>query len=288
MIRTFTYSKTTSLGFIALIVLFYAIPVARGYVLPGPYLVDMLARHLDTTQTLLVEQRQLLFGVLQNGQEQEIAETLRYRFPLSLRSDISTAVAQRVYIQQGDRHVTVLDGRAVNSAANRLDFYRDLLLARSRTHLRNRLTAAGIDIELSSLGHDGSQVVYVLGASFPDMTPAQLWVDKQRFLPVRWILYPTNAAAGVQQVEFRYLSWERLEGQLWYPKRVECYQDRVLVREIIVKSAHVNEPFSDALFSVEQFGQAQLQPVKKPVAESEPHDLEEVQKTIEDFKKIYR
>jgi len=157
MLRLF--SRTILPGVGALLLLFSAVPAATGYVLPGPYLVGMLARGMGTASTLLVDQRQVLFGLSDNGQEQEITETLRYRFPLSLRSDVATAVARRISIQQGSRQVTVLDGRVVPQADNRLDLYRDLLLARSRTLLRNRLLRSGIDMDLSSLGHDGPEVV---------------------------------------------------------------------------------------------------------------------------------
>jgi hypothetical protein len=287
MLRLFSRIILPGVG--ALLLLFSAVPAATGYVLPGPYLVRMMARGMGTASTLLVDQRQVLFGLSDNGQGQEITETLRYRFPLSLRADVTTAVARRIFIQQGSRQVTVLDGRVVPQADNRLDLYRDLLLVRSRTLLRNRLLRAGIDIEISSLGHDGPEVVYVLGASFPDATPAQLWIDKQRFLPVRWILYPRAAvSAGTQQIEFRFQKWEQLKGGIWYPMRVECYQNEILVREITVTSVRVNEPFEDALFNLEQFKQAAPRPEETPAVGKPSRELEEVQKTIEDFNKIYQ
>ena len=277
-------------GLVATLLLFSVVPAASGYVLPGPYLVNMLVRSMGTARTLMIDQRQVLFGLSENGgQEREITETLRYRFPLSLRSDVVTTVARRIFIQQGSRQVTVLDGRVVPQADNRLDLYRDLLLARNHTLLRNRLLTAGVDIGVSSLGHDGAEVVYVLGASFPDTTPAQLWIDKRRFLPVRWILYPpATGSAGAQQIQFRFQKWEELQGGIWYPMRVECYQNQILVREITVTGARVNAPFEDALFNLEQFKQAAPRPEEPPTAQKPSPELEEVQKTIEDFKKIYQ
>ncbi len=273
----------------AALLLFCASPEAMAYVLPGPYLVGMTARGMGSARTLLVEQRQVLFGLADSGQGHEITETLRYRFPLDLRSDVSTTVARRTFIQRGSRQVTVLDGRVVPGADHRLGRYRDLLLARSRTELRNRLVAANIDIGVSSLGHDGPVVVYVLGAAFPDTTLPQLWIEQERFLPVRWILYPsTPSAQGVQQVEFRFQKWEQLAGGLWYPMRVECYENQILVREITVVRTRVDEPFDKGLFDLQQFKAATPAPTDKPAAAPQSPDMEEVQKTIEDFKKIYQ
>ncbi len=287
MIRT--PSKILSTGFIAVLLLFCAVSATRGYVLPGPFLVDKLSRSMGTARTLLVNQRQVLFGLSEDGQGQEIPETLRYRFPLSLRSDVTTAVAQRVFIQQGSRRVTILDGRVVDDADNQLDLYRELLLGRSRTLFRNRLLAAGVDISVSSLGHDGPVVVFVLGASFPDTTLPQLWIDKERFLPLRWILYPPAAASsGVQQIEFRFQKWQQLAEGLWYPMRVECYQNQILVRQITVIDTRVNEHFEEALFSMEHFQPPAPRPLEKPAARNPSPEIEEVQKTIEDFKKIYQ
>ncbi len=273
----------------AALLLWCATPGAVAYVLPGPYLVDMTARAMGSARTLLVEQRQVLFGLPDSEQGRQITETLRYRFPFDLRSDVATAVARRTFIQRGDRQVTVLDGRVVPNADHRLDQYRELLLARNRTELRNRLAAAGIDIGVSSLGHDGPKVVYVLGAAFPDTTLPQLWIEQERFLPVRWILYPsTPSSPAVLQIEFRFQQWEQLDGGLWYPMRMECYENQILVREITVVRTRVNEPFDGDLFDIRQFKATSPVPVQKPAASPSSPEMEEVQKTIEDFKKIYQ
>ena len=65
---------------------------------------------------------------------------------------------------------------------------------------------------------------------------------------------------------------------------IECYQNGNLVREIQVKSYALNPKFPEQLFDIQQLQAQYMQETPlKPVSK----DLNEVQKTIEDFKKRY-
>ena len=69
--------------------------------------------------------------------------------------------------------------------------------------------------------------------------------------------------------------------------RIEFFATGILVREIHVQHIKVNPSFPDELFDIEHL--RSLYPRIAPAEQEQGNkeDLNEVQKTIEDFKKLY-
>ncbi len=171
-------------------------------------------------------------------------------------------------------------------AVNRFDLYKDIMLYRSREALADRLLQLGVDVSVSTLGRFEETIAFVLGANYPNETVNQLWVDKDTLLPLRLIIRGVYGADNSDKVEIRYLVWWKV-GETMYPSKIEFYQDDNLVRVSHAQSFEENALFSEELFDIEylkiDYPRAPLIPIS-PEAAEEPS---EVQKTIEDFKRIY-
>jgi outer membrane lipoprotein-sorting protein len=139
-----------------------------------------------------------------------------------------------------------------------------------------------VDVKITSLGRFQGKPAYVLGTQYPDETSPQVWLDKNTFLPIRWII-TSNAT---QNLEVLYLDWKKLD-KTWYPMRIEFFSNGNLVRKIQVQDIKVNPSFQADLFDIQQLKSRYPQNAPAEPKNDDKEELDEVQKTIEEFKKIY-
>jgi outer membrane lipoprotein-sorting protein len=236
-------------AFACLCVIFSPTHSANGYVLPGQHLLLLMTENLGSASGLSVHQRTFLYNGQTPEPATESAETLSYRFSDGFRSESTSPDSMRIHVDTLDAAVTILDGRVALQNESRYDRYKDLLLFHSRILLQERLLHRGIDTMVSSLGRFDGIPVYVLGAQYPDMTAAQVWIDKESLRPIRLLIPMTDGAGAFSILEFRYLFWQK-NGKLWYPMRIECYEGEQLVREMIVEDMTVNPLFADGTFDI--------------------------------------
>jgi outer membrane lipoprotein-sorting protein len=255
----------------------------HAYVLPGPFLLKLMAQNLGDADRLLVTQKLILHDDNPNMNTDELSETLKFKFPKTFRSDIVSENIQRIRILSNRIVFTVIDGKISDEPESAYDHYKDLMLFRSREILEERLSDLGVDVNISSLGRFKGTPAYVLGAQYPDETPPQVWLDKKTFLPFRWII---NGNAS-QNLEVRYLDWKNLN-QTWYPMRIEFFSNGNLVREIHVQDIKVNPSFKDDLFDIQKLTSLYPKDATIEPKNGDKEELDEVQKTIEEFKKIYK
>jgi len=304
-------------------ILFFFVSPLHAYVLSGRHVLDLMIEKLGPAESLFVSERLVFYRMaaavdeqdtaivenslspvnpageaapahrqLETGPKTLVMETLelegslRYVFSRAFRSDERSANSERIYIAVGNRTLTIIDGNIIPDANNRFDLYKDVLLYRSREALAERLLQLGVDVSISSLGRFEEKIAFVLGANYPDETGNQLWVDKDTLLPLRLIIKGAYGADNSNQVEMRYLVWWKI-GETQYPSKIEFYQGDNLVRVSHAKSFEENATFPAQLFDIEHqrmvYPRAPLHPIA-PEAAEEPS---EVQKTIEDFKRIF-
>jgi hypothetical protein len=110
-----------------------------------------------------------------------------------------------------------------------------------------------------------------------------VWIEKDTFLPLRWIMKPGATGSDADSIDVRYLNWRPVEN-VWYPMQVEFYVNETLQRRIDVVDVAINESFSNHLFDIEYL--KSIYPMAVP--DQAPYEeIEEVQETIEEFRKIY-
>ncbi|MGD2186628.1 MAG: hypothetical protein PVI71_10890 [Desulfobacterales bacterium] len=293
-----------------------------AYVLEGPHIIQLMAEQLGQADSLFISQKVVFYNIqpqpeslIQNdsceadncdeenldshsavsaqADEDQIQlktiqldESLRYVFSEAFRSDIVSDDNQRIFVFRDGQTLTVIDGVISGGGETRFDHYKDLLLYRSREALSERLSSLGIDISVSSLGKFEGQIAFVLGAEYPDESLPQVWIDMQTFHPLRLIIPSGSSTYSTDILEIRYSDWRKI-GNIWYPMRTEFIQDSITVRAIEVNDYQVNPTFSKDIFDIARLKLEYRQPAKTSTHTDESDGLSEVQKTIEEFKKIF-
>ena len=295
----------------------------QAYVLQGLHLLDLMIEQLGEARSLYVTQELTFFRVVSQNEIEtdeaqdehqaqdsagvdlpadqrvqldetvsleerlQLEETLRFFFPFAFRSDAKSSDSERIHVVSGDRSITIVDGRTVPAVTNRFDLYKDIFLYRTREDLAERLLQLGVDVSISSLGRFEGEIALVIGAVYPDESVSQIWIDRDTFLPTRWIIRGNGGNANSDILEVRYLTWWK-SGQVRYPSRIEFYQDGKLVRVNQTKTFREGVEFSEDLFDIDKlrsaYPLASEQPLVSGESEEEPS---EVQKTIDEFRKVF-
>jgi len=281
------YLKKSLVIFLTVSVVTCLYAPANAYVLPGPYILERMTQNLGKAKSLLVSQTLVIHDDTLQKSGVELSETLRYVFPERFRSDTMSEQVHRIHVLSKGKAVTVIDGKVADELDNRYDWYKNILLFKPRKMLQDKLSLLGVDVTVSSLGRFQGKPAYVLGARYPDETTAQVWLDKDTFRPFRWIMTSKSEQSRENSLEVRYVLWQKFQNT-WYPMRIEFFIAGILVREIHVQDVKVNPSFSKKLFDIKHL--KSLYPQGPPAEHEQENkkDLNEVQKTIEDFKKLYK
>jgi len=270
---------------------------ADAYVLSGPHLLELMTQKHGKAESLFVSQKLVFYDDSFKEGSIELKETLKYIFPEKFRSDIVSKNSKRIHVVSKGRSLTVIDEKTVSGHETLFDRYKDIILYNSRSALLQRLAHLGIDVSVSSFGRFQNKPVYVLGAQYPDEAASQIWLNKDTFRPFRWIIN-SNKPGGrpdgrIDTLEVRYFKWRKIR-KIWYPMHIEFYQDDNLIRLIEVEEIKVVPGFSAGLFDINRLKSTYPKDTPKDIMDSQglskqdqPGELGEVQKMIEEFKKIY-
>lgn len=259
---------------------------AVAYVLRGPHVLELMTRELKRPERLQVDQKLYLFGAAEDGRVVVLDETVRYALPDRFRSEISGPQTQRIHVTAGGGSLSVVDGRVALTPESRFERYKELFLYRDAQRLGDRLRQMGIDPAVTSLGRFQGRIAYVLGARYPDETVSQVWVDKETFRPLRCLFVAGPADVSASSVDIRYSAWQAA-ARGWYPSRIDILIDQVLVREIMVTRLNSDPRFDPELFDIARLW-SRYRPVEAPSPERPvSQGMEEVQETIDDFKKKF-
>ena len=259
---------------------------AHAYVLSGPHILDLMISKYGKAKRLLILQRQTVFTPDAQTAGAELKETVRYVFPENFRSDLRSQTGQRVHVVTKYDALTAIDGIIVNEAGDDFDRYKDILLYHSREILHQKLNWMGLNVTRTSLGRFQDKIAFVMGAQYPDESLSQLWVDKETFRPMRWLIVKQTPTGQPAVLEIQYQNWQ-LFAENWYPVQINFIENGQLVREIKVDSVQVNTNFSNELFNIQQL-RKRFQPAAAPVTEQPGTEgMGEIKKSIEEFKKLY-
>lgn len=260
----------------------------NAYVLQGPHLLKLMAEALGKTKRLEVSQKLILYQTGEDENAIELQETLKYQFPGFFRSDIVTNQAQRIHVMAHGTPLIIVDKKITADYESEFDWYKDLLFYRTRSELERRLTACGVDVTVSSIGRFQGRIGYIIGGEYPDETVPEVWLDKETFRPFRWIMTAKSSKNGGDSLEIRYLGW-RETNKTWYPGKIEFYRDDSLVRVIQVGKIRTDPRFKRKLFDIKHL--KSVYPPETSLLENregkEDSEVSEIQKTLDDFNKIF-
>jgi outer membrane lipoprotein-sorting protein len=261
---------------------------ADAYILPGPQILELTADEIGGLKTLRVEQRVTVTDSSVSAEPVTFNETLNYIFPDKFRSDSLHETTRRIHVVSRGEALTVVGDAIRTDGQAPYDQYKDLLLFNSSYLLQKILYQHHIDLGVTSLGRLDEQVVFVVGARYPDESVSQVWVDHERFVPLRWLnIQRSGGGEAEERWEFLYSHWQKVDGSL-YPFKIETYHNQQLIRRIEVTTVDTKAVVDIGLFDIAQLRSAYAHTVAQPDGGNPaPADMEEVQRTIEDFKKKF-
>jgi outer membrane lipoprotein-sorting protein len=262
------------------------VPPSHAYVLHGYHLLELMRREMGTARSLEVMQKLTVQENILPTETVAMQETLSYRFPVAFRSEFTSAAGEHIQIFSNGRALTAVDRRIVSDTESELDHYKDIFLYNTRELLKNRLSQLGVAVDVSSVGRFQGRIAYVLGAQYPDETVPQLWLDKETFRPMRWLLKPASAGNLGEALEIRYDDWRKVSS-IWYPERIEIYQGDRLLRRMQVQRTRVNPELSNRLFDVAYLKSIYPYAAAPPPAQGESGGKNDIQRTIDRFRKLF-
>jgi len=271
--------------------------LSYGYMIDGPKILQLVAHKIGRANTLLVNQHLVTYIFKHKVQRELAKEAVRYDFPNIFRSDMTSDDLNKFFLAKGDRTLTVVNNQIDPDAESELDLYHFLLLHHHRDGLINFLEMFGIDTNIRSLGKFQKEIAYVIGAQYPDDDQSQLWINKVTLLPMRWLLVTltqpnsmdsdqTSTPPKLECLEFRFSLWQKFD-RLYYPMRLDILHNGILTREIRVNDVIVNPELDNTMMDIDQ--QKILYPKVRQswIEPDEEDDVDDIQKTIEDFKKKF-
>jgi hypothetical protein len=262
---------------------------AHGYVPEGPNVLDLMVKALSGASTLRVQQLVVIEDRALSEQPLDLKEIATYLFPDRFRSDAWYQNTHRILVVSGEQALSVIDDRINTENESRFDLYKDLLLYHSRKLLLKTLLKDQVDVGLTSLGRFDNRIAIVIGAQYPDEMVSQVWVDKDRFLPLRWISYGSggvSAAGAKDRLEFVYRNWQKWN-DIWWPSQIESYHNQQLVRQMRIQKVIANVPVPEQLVTIAHLKTVYPRIEAAPQESKPKNDVEEVQKTIDEFKKKF-
>ena len=233
---------------------------ARGYVLMGEHVLDLMVKSFGQATTLEVTQSVTLHGNATPLPSAPLQETVRIRIPYDFRADASGDNFRRQMIISGNTALLAINGVMQKGPLPGYARYADILMVKPRQALADHLRMLGIDVTVSSLGRLEERYCYVIGAQYPDEKAAQLWVAKDTFRPVRLMLPPSARQPDAGPVEIRYRNWGFVDGTA-YPMHILMMKNHQIMEEIRVDRIQVDPQFPDDLFDVMALRQEWSEPV---------------------------
>lgn len=292
------------------------VDAAFGYVIEASKIIELTAQQLGRAAALKVEQRLTTYVLDQQTRQVPARESVSYQFPNIFRLDLTADKLRRSILAYNDRTLAVVNDQIDPRAESELDLYHYLLLHRSGSEISRVLNDYGIDTTISSLGKFEKKIAFVIGAQYPDENYSQLWIDKESLLPMRWILVSISPISDqprpvdpdlnesediepdqpepdqpepepvLEHLEFRFSLWRKFD-RLQYPMRVDILHDGVLLREVRVDDVQVNPALDKSLLNIDQQKARFPQSQKYQEALPEEEGTDDIQKTIDNFKKKF-
>ncbi len=267
-----------------------------AYVLPGPYLVQKMKQRIGSFSRLEIVADMQIYD--DHGQIKATAGvTDRYWRSGRFRSELRANDLWRIHVSSNNNAVIVLNGHILSEVESWMDKYKDLFLYGTSSRLLALLQDTGIDTGTTSIGRMGEKLVYIIGAVYPDMSRPQLWLDKETFLPARWILVPSGTEDADPVGEIRYLLWQRKAG-VFFPGRIAFLSNGKIKREMIVTVMKFPPVFPAAIFDVSEIRHAYSNVARDGSSraprlfgdDQPPVDdkIDEIDQSIESFGKIFQ
>ncbi len=204
-------------------------------------------------------------------------EKLTYSSGFRLRSEFSFPGVSGFQVESESGFVRVENGRSVALEKSFLDYYTDVLLFRDYEELERKMAMDGVDTSRVAFRRYRGKVCFVIGSpSEPGRPFPGLWVERQSLFPVRYVLVKKGWV-----LEFSYENWQQVS-RTWYPMKTDIHMDGQLMAQVRVNRVALEPNVPLGLFQVQRI--RDQYPTSSP---GEPDKLHDLDRQLEEFKKIY-
>jgi len=260
---------------------------SHSYILPAKQILGFMIEQLGSARTFVVVQNSVIYDPAIEGGMRELDETLYYWYPDRFRREVNTPGSEQVRVVGPDGAIFATNGKIVAETQSLFDHFKDPLLYREKELLLHSLGEQDINLDVVSLGRYKDKFAYVIGAKYPDESVPQIWIEKNTFRPIRYVL-KGSGFDGTPLEEIEYSDYKALDKKKWwYPTRIVFYRNGRPDRVYVLKSYTVNPNLSKQLFDI-----AYLKTVYKPIASTQQSpsptsEVDDVKKAIRDFTKTF-
>lgn len=271
--------------FCLLMLLCWSRPVF-SYVLPAEQILSFMMKGSGAAHSFQIFQKAVVYHPDPAAGMQEYDEVLYYLHRDRFRCEVSAPGGEQFSVASPGGALVVMDGAIVSEARPPFDYFKDVLLYLKKDEIVRRLASSGVDLGIVSFGRFKGRIAYVVGARYPDESVPQIWIEKETFRPLRYVVTGRGVmGGGVEEVE--YADYTTLDDKRWYPGRILFFRNGRLAKMYVLKSGRVNPDLPDEWFDI-----AYLKTLYKPVAATDAappatSEADEVEKTIRDFSRTF-
>ncbi len=225
---------------------------ARAYILPTHFVIRML---MDQRQKANIDDLSVQMTTEFVGGDGPVEERIYLKSPQRMRR-VEEADDGALYVEKTGKFAV---GKVSNLKAGRgpvPELFATFLAVgadagdQGSKQILATLRAHGVDTSVISLGRLNGRVAFVIGARSWEKDKPQVWIDKDLFLPLRFIL-PQSQGSSVL-VDTRLLEWGSAVAANWFPRVIERYRDAKLVSRSEVTEVQRNQKLPETLFVLPQ------------------------------------
>lgn len=227
---------------------------ASGYILSAKFIIKMMLQANHRIHDVKIEQTATLFDEDADHEGYKAPSVLYLKFPDSLRLDITLSYEKETVIHSNGETLTVVDGNLVSEVPDVRSVLKEFFITRSVDEVIEFLHAKHVNTERMGLGRFNGKIVYIIGAKEWETESPQLWIEKDSFLPLRFIAEERKEDC-VFILEVRYLDYKSIGRAYRYPSVIEFYHDNNLTLRYETENVVVNTSLPDSLFHMNRISE---------------------------------
>ncbi|MEM6730494.1 MAG: hypothetical protein AAF658_03005 [Myxococcota bacterium] len=193
-----------------------------------------------------------------SGVDSPVEERIYIKTPERLRLVQERPDETRIYIEREGKRAGGPEDALKLLKGPSTEMLSTLLMTRGESNgdragrLMSLLKSAGVkveDVTLGIYGDDVRQTAYIIGAKAWEEEKAQLWIDRETFQPVRWVMYAQEDGKRARY-ENRFTGYGSPAGGAWFPEVIETYRNGTLLRRSQLNEVRTNESLPESLFAL--------------------------------------
>ena len=235
-----------------LLALVLILPIsASGYIPSAHFIIKMMLEGNGAIDHVMVEQTAIIFDEDSGGEALRVPGVLYLKLPDGYRLDMTLPYEKKTSIYRKGEIFTIVDGEIVSRGPDRRALFKDFLIRHSVNRIMGLLRSKHVNIERTGLGRFGGKVSYIIGAGETETEFPQLWIEKDSFLPLRFVA-KEKREESIVTVEVRYLDYRHIDDKFRYPSTIEFYADDKLTLRYQTEKVMVNTSMPDNVFDMKK------------------------------------